>query len=81
MYYICLSLWLQEEALVESETRDGSQDDGSVTYTGQYICYSWYITLIHGVQVNIWKLCKITMQGQILLLDLFIYYIALLSLL
>jgi hypothetical protein len=39
------------------------------------------ITLIHGVavQVNIWKLCKITKQGQILLLDLFICYIVLLS--
>jgi hypothetical protein len=31
------------------------------------------------VQVNIWKLCKITMQGQILLLYLFICYIILLS--
>ena len=37
------------------------------------------ITLIHGVQVNIWKLCKITMQGQILLLYLFICYIVLKS--
>jgi hypothetical protein len=36
------------------------------------------ITLMHGVQVNVWKLCKITMQGQILLLYLFICYIVLL---
>jgi uncharacterized protein (UPF0333 family) len=35
--------------------------------------------LMHGVQVNIWKLCKITMQGQILLLYLFICYVVLLS--
>jgi hypothetical protein len=28
---------------------------------------------MHGVQVNIWKLCKITMQGQILLLYLYIH--------
>ena len=28
--------------MVESETRDGSQVHGSVTYTGQYICYSWF---------------------------------------
>ena len=35
--------------------------------------YFWPHT-VHGVQVNIWKLCKITMQGQILLLDLFICY-------
>jgi hypothetical protein len=31
------------------------------------------------VEVNIWKLCKITIQGQILLLYLFICYIVLLS--
>jgi hypothetical protein len=31
------------------------------------------------VQVNIWKVCKITMQGQILLLYLFICYVVLLA--
>ena len=45
MYYICLSLWLQEEALVESETRNGSQDDGSIIYTGQYIATLGFVTV------------------------------------
>jgi hypothetical protein len=39
----------------------------------------WWFSHTNGVQVNIWKLGKITMQGQILLLYLFICYIVLLS--
>ena len=50
------------------------------TITMLNISHSWFSHAnININKINIWKLCKITMQGQILLLYLFICYIVLLS--